>query len=51
MLNIIMALKHGNNWQEMNGGKPGMLINSRHMRATLQNKNLITRAKGTVGSM
>ena len=26
MLNIITALKHGNNWWEMGGGKLGMLI-------------------------
>ena len=37
-LNIIMALKHGNIWWEMSGGKLGMLIDFRCMRATLQNE-------------
>ena len=37
-LDVITALKHGNNWWEMSGGKPGMLVDFRHMRVTLQNE-------------
>ena len=37
-LNVITALEHGNNWQEMSDGKLGTLVDFRHMRVTLQNE-------------
>ena len=39
MLNVITALKHGNNWWEMGGGKLGTLVDFMHMRTTIQNEN------------
>ena len=51
MLNIITALEDRNNWWEMSGGKLGTLVNSRHMRATLQNERFNYLGLGTAGSM
>ena len=35
MYDVITASGHGNNWQEMGGRKPGMLIALRHMSIDL----------------